>query len=233
MSPPSASTNSRAPSASIFHSAAGAVIRNPADRLALFHPRQFHDAAVLAHGFADALVALLVLHLHAADVGGNADVVGDKNQKRIGIRILAVVFDGGQFFFVRSAAKKILHAAHEENLKRRHERRSAGAVENLRQIVFGEIELKETEVPQIGRHQVLEDRVAKAFAEKGFIAHEDVGRAQLARFQFADKALGLGEGPHQIFRMAVIRSLVVDRRVLSPARDVGILPEAQHLRPNA
>src|ERR1700751_5360405 len=45
---------------------------------------------------------------------------------------------------------------------------------------------------------MLEDRVAKALAEKGFVAYEDVGRAQFARLQFADKALGLGESPHQI-----------------------------------
>ena len=208
MSPPRASTSSRAPSASIFTlAAAGAVLGNPADGFALFHARQFDDAAVLAHGFADALVALFVLHLHAADVGGNADVVGDKDEERVGIRILAVVLDGGEFFFVGAAAKKILHAAHEEDLKRRHQRGRAGAVENFGQIVFGEIEFEEAEVAQIGGDEMLEDGVAKALAEEGFIADEDVGRAQLARFQFADKALGLGEGPHQI--SSVVAKVIV------------------------
>ena len=101
------------------------------------------------------------------------------------------------FSFIRSAAKKILHPAHEENLKRRHQRRRAGAVENFRQIVFREIELEETEVAQIGRNQMFENRIAKALAEKRFVAHEHIRRAQLARFQFADKALGLGKGSHQ------------------------------------
>ena len=206
MSPPRASTSSRAPSGSIFTPAAGAVLGDPADGFALFHARQFDDAAVLAHGFADALVALFVLHLHAADVGGNADVVGDEDQQRVGIGILAVLLDGGQFFFVGSAAKKILHAAHEEDLKRSHQRGSAGAVENLGQIGFGKIEFEEAEVAQIGRDEVLEDGVAKALAEEGLVAHEDVGGAQLARFQFADKALGLGEGLHPIH--VVARSLV-------------------------
>ena len=197
MSPPRASTSSRAPSALDLHSAAGAVFRNPADGFAFFHARQFHDAAVLAHGFADALVAFFILHLHAADVGGNADVVGDEDDERVGIRILAVVLDRGELFFVRTTAEEILHAAHEEDLKWRHQRRGAGAVENLRQIVFGEIEFEEAEVAQIDRDQVLENGVAKALAEEGFVAHEDVGRAQLARFQFADEAVGLGEGAHQ------------------------------------
>ncbi len=125
-------------------------------------------------------------------------MVGDKNQERVGIRVLAVVLDGGELFFVGTAAEKILDAAHEEDLKRGHQRGSAGAVENFRQIVFGEVELEETEVPQIGRDEMLEDGVAKAFAEEGFIAHENVGGAELARFQFADKALGLGEGLHPI-----------------------------------
>ena len=130
-----------------------------------------------------------------------------KTSERVGIGILAVVLDGGEFFFVRAAAEKILHAAHEENLKRSHQRRRAGAVENFGQIGFGEIELEETEVAQIGGNEVLEDGVAKALAEKGLIAHEDVGRAQLARFQFADKALGLGEGPHQI--SSVVATIIV------------------------
>ena len=180
-----------------FHVAAGAVIGDPAHGFAFFDARQFDDAAVLAHGFADALVALFVLHLHAADVGGNADVVGDENNQRVGIGILAVVLDGGQLFFVGAAAKKILHAAHEEDLKRSHQRGSAGAVENLGQIGFGEIEFEEAEVAQIGGNQMLEDGVAKALAEKSLIADEDVGRAQLARLQFADEALGLGKGSHQ------------------------------------
>ena len=181
MSPPRASTSSRAPSGSIFTLAAGAIFGNPADRFALFHARQFDDAAVLAHGFADALVAFFVLHLHAAHVGGNADVVGDKNDQRVGIRILAVVFDGREFFFVRSAAKKILHPAHEEDLKRRHQRRRAGAVKNFGQIVFGKIELEKTEVAQIGGNQMFQNGIAKALAKKCFVADKHICRAQLAR----------------------------------------------------
>ena len=183
--------------------AAGTVFGDPAHRFAFFHARQFDDAAVLAHGFADALVALFVLHLHAADVGGNADMVGNENDERVGIRILAIVFDGGKLFFVGPAAKKILHPAHEKHLKRRHQRGRAGTVENFGKIVFCEVEFEQTEVTQIGRNQVLEDGVAKALAEESFIANEHVGGTQLARFQFADKPLRLGESPHQ--KSSVVR----------------------------
>ena len=188
------------------------------------HARQFHDAAVLAHGLADALVAFFILHLHAAQVGGNADMVGDKYEQRVGIRILTIILKGGQLLFIGPAAKKILYPAHEENLKRRHQRRRTGTVENLRQIVFRKIELEETEVAQIGRHQMLEDCIPKALAEKSLVAHEYIRRAQPARFQFADKALGLGEGPHQfpplMRKVIMVKLMVSDSSIDNPIRIV-------------
>ncbi len=156
------------------YAAAGTKICNPADGFAFFDARQLDDAAVLAHGLADALVAFLVLHLHAADVGGNADVVGDEYQQRIGIRILAVIFDGGKLFFVRAAAIKTLHAAHEENLEGCHQRRGAGTVENFGEIDLSQIEFKQAEVPHVSGNQMFEDRVTETLAEEGFVAHEDV-----------------------------------------------------------
>src|SRR5258708_11113721 len=179
-----------------WHAAAGAKLRNPADSFAFLHPRQFDDAAVLAHGFANALVAFFVLHLHAADVGGNADVVGDEYQEGVGIRVLAVVFDGSKFFFVRATAKKILHAAHEENLEGRHQRRGTGAVENFCKIGLRQVEFKKAEVAHVDWYKLLEDCVAETLSEEGFVAHEDVGRTQLARLELADKAIRLGKRPN-------------------------------------
>ena len=77
-------------------------------------------------------------------------MVGDEYDQSVGIGILAVVLDGGKFFFVRAAAVEILHAAHEEDLKWSHERGGTGAVKDFRQIGFGEIEFEETEVAEIG-----------------------------------------------------------------------------------
>jgi len=104
---------------------------------------------------------------------------------------------GFELFFVRAAAKKSLHAAHEEHLKRSHQRRCAGAIENFGQIVFRQVELEQAEVAHIRRHQVFDNSVAEALAEEGFVAYKHIGRAQLARLNFADKPLGLGKRPHQ------------------------------------
>ena len=114
-----------------------------------------------------------------------------------GFGILAIFFDGGEFFFVRAAAKKILHPAHEENLKWRHQRGSAGAIKNFGQIVFREIELEQAEVTEIGRNQMFENGVAKTLAEKSLIANKHISRTQLPRLKFADKAFGLGKSPHE------------------------------------
>src|SRR5208282_6539162 len=82
-----------------------AILANPAHRFPLLHARQFDNATERAEVFANLLVAVFVGHLHAAGIGGNADVIGNKYQKRIGIGILAVGFDGSNFFFVGAAAK--------------------------------------------------------------------------------------------------------------------------------
>ena len=197
MSPPRASTSSRAASASIFTSRVAAVFGDPADRLALLDPRQFDDGAIPPERLPDALVALLVGHVHAPGVGRDADVVGHKNQHRIGVGIFAVGLDGGQFLFVRSASEQGLDAADEKHLKGRHQRRRAGAVENFRQIGLGQIKIKQAEVAQVGWDQVFENGFAATLAEEGFVAHENIRGTQLARLDLGDEAVGLGEGPHQ------------------------------------
>src|SRR5581483_6021001 len=113
-----------------------------------------------------------------------------------GIGVLAVVLDGGKLLFVRPAAKKILHAAYEEHLERRHERWGAGTVEDFGEIVFTEIEFEETEIAQVRRDEMFEDRVAESLAEESFVAYEDVCRTHIARLKFADEAFGLGKGSH-------------------------------------
>jgi hypothetical protein len=92
-------------------------------------------------------------------------MVGDENNERVGIRILAVAFDSGELLITRAAAKKTLYATHEEHLEWGHQRGGAGAVENLREIVFCEIELEQAEIAEIRRDEVLDDGVAKALAK--------------------------------------------------------------------
>ena len=123
-------------------------------------------------------------------------MVGDENDERIGIGILAVLLDRCQFFFVGAAAKKVLHAAYEEHLKRSHQRRRAGAVENLRQVRFPEIEFEKAEVSQVGGNQMFENGITKTLAEESLVAHEHVRRTHPARLKLAHKTIGLGEGAH-------------------------------------
>jgi hypothetical protein len=123
--------------------------------------------------------------------------VSDENDERVGIRIFAIFLDGGKLFVVRATAKKILHAPNEKHLERSHQGRGSRAVKNFGKIVFPKIEFEQTEIPQIGGNQMLEDGIAKAFAEERFVAHEHIGWTQLARLEFADKPLRLRKSPHQ------------------------------------
>ena len=66
-----------------------------------------------------------------ADVGGDADVVGYENNDGIGVRIFAVLFDGGEFVVVRAAAEHGLHTFDEEDLEGCHQRRRTRTVEHF------------------------------------------------------------------------------------------------------
>ena len=114
-----------------------------------------------------------------------------------GIGVFAVGLDGGQLFVIRSTSEQGLDSADKENLKRRHQRRRAGAIKDFRQVGLGEIKIKQAEIAQISGHQVFEDGFAAALAEENFIAHKHIRGPELAGFDLGDEAIGLGERPHQ------------------------------------
>ena len=194
MSPPSESTSSRAASASILVACARGGFVEPLDGLAFFDAGEFDDGEMLAEGLADALVALLVGHLHAAQVGRDADVVGDEDEQRVGIGVAEVVGDGGELGVVLAASVERLDAAHEEDLEAGHQRRRAGAVENFDDRRGLQIELVEAELAHPLRDEVLEDGVAAGAAEEGLIADEDVAGLELARADLLHEALDRGKG---------------------------------------
>jgi hypothetical protein len=195
MSPPSASTSSRAPSASIFTSWLAQY--SFTQRTASLYARQFDDAAKRSHLFADSFVALLVGHVHAAGIRRNADMVGDKDQQRIGIWILAVVLDRSQLVVIRSAAEKRLHAAHEKHLEWRHQRWRARAIENFGEVSVGEIKVEQAEIAQVAGYEMLENGFPELLAEESFITHKDVSRPQLLPRDLGNEAFRLGKGLHQ------------------------------------
>ena len=58
---------------------------DPLDGVGLFDAGEFDEAAPVAEGLADAVVALFVLVVHLAEVGGDAEVVGDEEEE--GLRV--------------------------------------------------------------------------------------------------------------------------------------------------
>src|SRR5207248_3787621 len=161
-----------------------------------FHPRQLDDGAMLAQGLAQPLEALAILQLHAAHVGGNVDVVGDENQQRIRIGVLEVIGQRLELIVLLAAAVQRLDVAQEEDLEGRHQRGSAGVVEDLLQWRLCQIEFVQAEIAQRAGDQVLQDGVAAAAAKKTFVAYQHVGGAQLVRRNVGGKAVGGVERSH-------------------------------------
>src|SRR5262249_19285530 len=154
------------------------------------------DAAIRPHLFTDALIALLVLHVHAASVGGNADVVSNKNQHSIRVGIFAVLLDGVELVFVRAGSEESLHAFHKENLERSHQRWCTGTVEDFGKISLCQIKIKQAEVPQLGWNQMFKNGFATTLAEENFVADKYIRGTQLARLHFTHEAVGLCKCPH-------------------------------------
>ena len=85
MSAPRASTSSRAASGSMRTLRVRRLSVTQRDGVGLVDAGELDDAAPVAEGFADAVEALLVLVVHAAEVGGDAEVVGDEEEE--GLRV--------------------------------------------------------------------------------------------------------------------------------------------------
>src|SRR5579859_1011428 len=94
---------------------------------------------------------------------------------------------------MRAAAVELLDAAHEQDLKGRHERRGAGAIQNFSQAYFGEIKIVQAEVAQVRRNKVLEQRLAALVAKENFIADEHVCGAETAAGNVGGEFLRCGK----------------------------------------
>ena len=58
---------------------------DPSGSVALFHMGKFDESAPVAEGFADAVEPLFILHVHAAQIGRQMEVIGD--EKKDGLRV--------------------------------------------------------------------------------------------------------------------------------------------------
>ena len=171
-------------------------IDGPLHGVALIDTRKLQHGAMFAQCFADAFVAVFVLQLHAAHIGRNTDVVGHKNDQRIRIGVLEIVFDGGELVVVLAAGVEVLHTADEEHLERRHQRRCAGAVERMLQLNFAEVHVVHAQFANVGRDQLLQDGIAAALAKERLVAHKHISRRQLAGLHIGHEPVRGGEAAH-------------------------------------
>ncbi len=100
MSAPRASTSSRAASGSKRDGLLLGVGDDPASGVAFFDLGELDDAAPIAEGFANAIEAFFILHVHAAEVGGEVEVVGDEDEDGLGVGGAEVAIDGGELFLL-------------------------------------------------------------------------------------------------------------------------------------
>src|SRR5947208_15170183 len=117
---------------------------------------------------------------------------------------LPIGFNRREFFLVRSASKQSCHPANEEDLTRRHQRRSPRAMQDFSQIRFSEIKIEQAKIAQLRRYQMLQNRFAATAAKECLVSYKNVSRTQPARLHLRDKAIRLRERPHQ--KPAIIRS---------------------------
>ncbi len=158
---------------------------DPADGVVLVDAGELDDAAPVAEGLADALEALLVLVVHLAEVGGDAEVVGDEEDEGLRVGRAEVGVDGGELFLLGAAAVEGFEVADEEDLEGRHEGWGLGAVEGVEDAGLGEVEVVEGEVAGAFGDEGGEDGLAAAVVEEDLVAEEDVagaeGRARRSR----------------------------------------------------
>ena len=174
MSAPSASTSSRAASGSTRTSGLLRGGHGPAHRVFFVHARQLHHAAVLAQRLGQPLEAVLVVHLHAPRVGGDAQKVGDKDQQRLRVGRAEIAIQRRELVLLGAARVKLAHVAHKDHLERRHQRRRLRAVQHFEDRCSGQVEIGEAEIPQIRRHKGLEHGGAAAVQQKDLVAGQHV-----------------------------------------------------------
>ncbi len=95
---------------------------------------------MVAEGFAEAFELGLVVHLHAAGIGGDAEVVGDEDDQRLRVRRAEVAVDFGELVFFGAAGVELFEIANEDDLEWSHERGRAGAVEDFKDGVLGQVQ---------------------------------------------------------------------------------------------
>ncbi len=216
----------------------------PAHRVTLLHAHQLHHAAPIAQRLADALVAVLVLHVHAAQVGGQMQMIGNENQQRLRIRRAPVGIERGKLIFLRAARVERFYIAQKQHLKGRHQRRRLRAIERLEDARLRQVDLCQREIAHGGPgsciDQRIQNRAAAALVEVCFIAEQHISgpqRAAIARsLDLRDEAVRGGEAAQpargQLYRPVAYVSHVVSEGLqhIAHQRLGKVSGEARHRR---
>ena len=117
----------------------GKMKKEPINVIAFFDTREFDEAAPVAERLANPVVALFILVVHLAQVGGDTQMVADEEQHGLRVGRAEVGVDRREFGLLGAAAVEVLQAAHEDHLERRHQRRRLRTVEDLEDAGFGEV----------------------------------------------------------------------------------------------
>jgi hypothetical protein len=178
MSAPRASTSSRAASGSTRVRGFVGSGNDPAHGVFFVDAGQFDHAAVFAESFCEALEAVLVVHVHAAGVGGDAEEVGDEDKKCLGVGRAEVAIERGELVLFGAAGVELANVADEDDLEGRHEGGGLGAIEDLENRSGGEVEVGEAEVAKVGRNEGTEDSRTATVEEEYLVAGEDIAGAE-------------------------------------------------------
>ena len=174
MSAPSASTSSRAASGStrVPASCAVATIQRMASssftRASSTMPQCSPSVSL------QAVEAVLVVHVHAAHVGGDAQKIGDEDQQSLRIGRAEVAVESGELVFLGAARIELAHVAHEDDLEGRHQRGRLRAVEHLEDGRRPQVEVGQTEVLQVRRNEGLHHGGAAAFLQKQLVPGQHI-----------------------------------------------------------
>ena len=133
---------------------------------------------MLAESFGKALEAILVVHVHAARVGGDAQEVGDKKQQRLRVRRAEVAIERRKLILLGAARVELAHVADKDYLEGRHERGRLRVIEHFKDGGCCEVEVGEAEIAQIGLNEGLEDGGAAAIQQEDLVAGEDIAGAK-------------------------------------------------------
>src|SRR5581483_11785337 len=147
------------------------------------------DSTGVAQRFANLFGAVLVLHVHGAQILRQADVVGDEDDQSLRICPAKVVVDGGKLVFLLSAPVERLQIADEEHLKRRHQGWCLCEVKRFKDGCIGEVEVVQAEIAKIAGYESIQDAASCTLHQEGVVAKQNVTGAACIRGCFGEEAV--------------------------------------------